>query len=149
MKSIFDQTTRNEVINRIDLLNTGSKAQWGTMTVGQMVRHCSICEDYYFGKIKIKRSWLGIFVGRIAINSILKNANSNMGRNAPTATSFRVTEDVKNLEEEKEKWKLAMNRYATFSDDYFAHWFFGKMTKEELGQFIYKHCDHHLRQFNC
>src|SRR6185295_13624045 len=125
MKSIFDQATRDEVINRINTLNAGSKAQWGTMTVGQMVRHCNICEDYYFGKIKIKRSWLGIFVGRIAINSILKNDNSNMGRNARTATSFKVTEDVKNLEKEKEKWKLAMNRYATFGDDYFAHWFFG------------------------
>jgi hypothetical protein len=118
------------------------------MTVDQMVRHCAICEDYYFGKIKVKRSWLGIFVGRIAINNILKNDNSNMSRNAPTAASFKVTENVKNLEEEKDKRKSLVNRYATFSGDYFMHWFFGKMTKEELGQFIYKHSDHHLRQFN-
>jgi hypothetical protein len=144
MKSIFDEVTRDELITRINTLSTESKAQWGTMTIGQMVRHCSLCEDYYFGKIKVKRSWLG----RIAINSILKDDNSNMGKNAPTPSPFKVTEHVQSLEEEKDKWTSLVNRYATFSDNYFVHWFFGKMTKEELGQFIYKHCDHHLRQFS-
>ncbi|HEV8512779.1 MAG TPA: DinB family protein [Cyclobacteriaceae bacterium] len=147
MKSIFDQVTRDEVINRINILSTDSKAQWGTMTIGQMIRHCTICEDYYFGKIKVKRSWLGMFVGRSAINSILKNDSTTIGRNAPTAREFKVTEAIQGLNEEKERWKSAVNRYATFGDNYFAHWFFGKMTKEELGQFIYKHCDHHLKQF--
>jgi hypothetical protein len=71
-----------------------------------------------------------------------------MGRNAPTASSFKVTENVTNLEEEKDKWKSLVSRYSTFNSDYFMHWFFGRMTKEELGQFIYKHSDHHLRQFN-
>lgn len=149
MKSIFNKETRDEVINRINTLSVDSKSQWGTMTIGQMIRHCTICEDYYFGKIKVKRSWLGMVVGRSAINSILKDDNSTIRRNAPTAKQFKVTEDVSNLDEEKEKWKVAVTRYATFGDNYFMHWFFGKMTKEELGQFIYKHCDHHLKQFNC
>lgn len=149
MKSIFDQVTRNEILARIDTLNANSKSQWGTMSISQMVRHCTICEDYYFGKVKVKRSWLGVFVGRSAINSILKNDDTTIGRNAPTAKQFLVTEEVSNLNDEKEKWKSAVNRYATFSDDYFMHWFFGKMTKDELGQFIYKHSDHHLKQFGC
>lgn len=148
MKSIFDQVARDEVITRINALNTNNKAQWGTMTVGQMVRHCTVCEDYYFGKIKVSRSWLGMLVGRSAINSILRDDNTSIGRNAPTAKQFKVNEEVSNLQDEKEKWKSAVNRYATFSDNYFIHWFFGKVTKEELGQFIYKHCDHHLKQFN-
>jgi len=147
MKSIFDQVTRDEVISRIDSLNSNSKAQWGTMTVGQMVRHCTVCEDYYFGKIKVKRSWMGMLFGRSAINAILKDETTNINKNAPAALQFKVTEHVRNLGDEKEKWKAAVNRYATFSNDYFIHWFFGKMTKKELGQFIYKHCNHHLKQF--
>jgi hypothetical protein len=118
------------------------------MTVGQMIRHCTLCEDYYFGKIKVKRSWLGIFVGRFALNAILKDETTTVNKNAPTALQFKVREPVQNVEDEKTKWKSAMNRYATFGDDSFIHWFFGKMTKDELGQFIYKHCDHHLKQFN-
>jgi hypothetical protein len=148
MKSIFDPVTREEVINRINSLNTDSKAQWGTMSVGQMVRHCTLCEDYYFGNIKVKRSWIGILFGRFAINGILKNENATLAKNAPTASRFKVTETVHNLDDEKEKWKSLVNRYAIVNYKYFVHWFFGKMTKEELGQFIYKHCDHHLKQFN-
>jgi hypothetical protein len=149
MKSIFDQVTRDEVVTRIDSLNTNSKAQWETMTVGQMVRHCSLCEEHYLGRLKVKRSLLGILFGRSAIKGILKDDNTSFGRNAPTAFEFKVTEKIQNVEAEKDKWKSLVNSYSTFSSNYFVHWFFAKMTKEELGQFIYKHCDHHLRQFNC
>jgi len=148
MKSIFDKGTRDEIINRINSLNTSSKAQWGKMTVGQMVRHCIVCEEYYFGNIRVKRSLLGRLFGKPAINGILKDDDTTLKKNAPAAPQFKVTENVQNLEDEKEKWKSLVNRYATFSNDYFVHWFFGKMKKEQLGQFIYKHCNHHLKQFN-
>ncbi|MGN6295122.1 MAG: DUF1569 domain-containing protein [Chitinophagaceae bacterium] len=70
-----------------------------------------------------------------------------MKRNAPTSSRFIVTENIHNLEEEKVKWKSLIERYATFSQQEFTHWFFGRLTKNQLGQFIYKHCDHHLKQF--
>ena len=147
MKSVFDKNIREEVVNRINLLNEGSKAQWGKMTVAQMVKHCSICEEYYYGNIKMKRSFLGRIVGQRAINSILKDENSGLRKNAPTPSPFKVSEPVLNLEAEKEKWKQLIRRYDTFPEDNFTHWFFGKMTKKQLGEFIYKHSDHHLRQF--
>lgn len=147
MKSIFDQPIREEVIARIDLLNESCTARWGKMSVIQAVRHCSLCEEYYYGSIKISRSFLGRIFGQMAIKGILKDEAKELQRNAPTSPQLKVNEDGGNLEAEKRKWKSLIARYETFKEGKFAHWFFGKMTKTQLGQFIYKHCDHHLRQF--
>lgn len=59
MKSIFEKNIRQAVIERINLLHEDSDALWGKMTVTQMVRHCILCEKYYQGSIKVKRSFLG------------------------------------------------------------------------------------------
>jgi len=39
---------------------------------------------------------------------------------------------------EKQKWITLIDEYASFSNTSFVHWFFGKMTKEQVGQFVYK-----------
>ena len=147
MKSIFDKQTKDEVVGRIKLLNENSKPQWGKMTVAQMVKHCSLCEEYYYGNIKIKRSFLGRVFGKRAINSILKDETTGIRKNAPTPPPFKVSTPDLNLEVERENWEKLINRYDTFAGENFTHWFFGKMSKNQLGEFIYKHCDHHLRQF--
>lgn len=147
MKSIFDENTREEVIKRINLLHQDSNARWGKMTVTQMVRHCSLCEQYYQGATKVKRSFSGRMVGQKAIKGILKDETTGISKNAPTSPVFIVSEDIQDLETEKQNWKSLIRKYEAFEEDKFVHWFFGKMTKTQLGQFIYKHCDHHLKQF--
>lgn len=147
MKSVFYKDTRDEVVSRINSLNEASKAQWGKMTVAQMVRHCTLCEEYYYGNISVKRSFLGRLLGKIAIKSILKDDASGFRKNASTPLQFKVSEINLDLETEKANWKSFMEKYETFKNERFKHWFFGEMTKEQLGQFIYKHTDHHLRQF--
>lgn len=147
MKSIFEAKTREEVINRINSLESTCQPQWGKMDVVQMVRHCSLCEEYYFGNIQVNRSFLGRIIGKIAIKGILKDSQSTLKKNSPTSPLFKISDAISNLENEKLKWKSLIERYSTFNNDEFNHWFFGKMTKEQLGQFIYKHCDHHLKQF--
>lgn len=147
MKSIFDIETRTEVLRRIDSLNKETKAVWGQMTVAQMVKHCALCEEYYHGNLPVSRSFLGRLIGRMVINKTLKDDQSMLQKNAPTKPQFKVNYDLRNLELEKEQWKSLIEQYASFDKEYFTHWFFGKMSKQQLGQFIYKHCDHHLRQF--
>jgi hypothetical protein len=72
-----------------------------------------------------------------------------IGKNAPTSPFFKISETKGNIEAEKTKWIALIEEYAHFSNHDFEHWFFGKMTKEQVGHFVYKHTDHHLRQFNC
>lgn len=149
MKSIFNPADRKEVVGRIGSLNAGSKALWGKMTVDQMIRHCTRCEEYYFGKMEIKRSMLGRVIGKFAIKGLLKDDSTKLGKNAPTAVTFRVTDHLGDLVTEKAKWQALIEDYGTYGKEHFDHWFFGRMSREQLGQFVYKHCDHHLRQFGC
>jgi hypothetical protein len=59
MKSIFQKNVLEEVIERIHSLDKTKNPLWGKMTVTQMVRHCILCEQYYQGTIKVKRSLSG------------------------------------------------------------------------------------------
>jgi len=147
MKTIFDKATRDELINRINMLDEHSTAQWGTMNIYQMLRHCVLCEEMYLGKKKYKRKFIGYIFGRIGLKNLLKDEKP-LQRNAPTSDSFKVKEKGGNVTAEKKKWISLIEEYSQYSNDNFVHWFFGKMNKEQIGYFVYKHTDHHLRQFN-
>jgi len=148
MKSIFNNTDRNEITERIDTLNENCKPEWGKMSVEQMVKHCILCEEYYMGKVAVKRSFFGRIIGKMALKSILKPENTMLRKNSPTPSIFLVAGPVNDLESQKNTWKALLERYNSYPNQYFSHWFFGKMTKEQLGQFVYIHCNHHLTQFN-
>src|ERR1700709_2184039 len=110
MKSVFDTSTRNELIERIRALNADSKAQWGKMNVLQMVKHGVLCEQLYLGKIKVKRAFLGRIFGKIGLKNLLKE-NKPFQKNAPTAPAFVVTDTGGDLETEKGKWISLMHEY--------------------------------------
>ncbi|WP_423148066.1 DUF1569 domain-containing protein [Rubrolithibacter danxiaensis] len=147
MKSIFDPGTRNELIKRIKTINKESTAQWGKMNVGQMLEHCTRWEDMMHGRKKFKRVFLGYLFGKIALRTILKD-ESPLRRSTPTIPDFVVKETRDDIETLKTKWILLIEEYENFSNSYLIHPFFGRITKEQIGYLVYKHTDHHLRQFN-
>jgi hypothetical protein len=148
MKTVFDKSTREELITRISSLNENSARQWGKMNVYQMLKHCVLCEELYLGKSTHKRAFIGRIFGKLALKGMLKD-ETPIKRNEPTSDAFKVNEINGDVEIEKKKWIALMKEYGDFSSPFYLHWFFGKMTKEQLGYFVYKHSDHHLRQFNC
>ena len=64
----------------------------------------------------------------------------------PTVPSFKIKNDA-GFAEEKEKWIRLLSEYKNLSGDGFMHPFFGPLTKEDTGVMVYKHADHHLKQF--
>ena len=146
MKTIFDKETRQSIINRINNIDENGVANWGTMNVYQMLKHCNLAEDLYLGNVKHKRFFLGYILGRWALKGLLKD-DAPMRRNAPTSDKFKVTELSGDVAAEKQQWIVNLEKYANYDQPYFTHWFFGKMTREQIGQLVYKHADHHLRQF--
>jgi hypothetical protein len=145
MKSVFDKATRDELINRINSLNENSKAQWGKMTVAQMIKHCTQWDEMALGRKKYKQSFIGKLFGKMALKDMMKD--EPVKRNMPTVPSFKITGDV-DFAEEKNKWIKSLEEYKDFSNEGFIHPFFGAMTKEDTGYMVYKHIDHHLQQFN-
>lgn len=147
MKTIFDKQTRDQLIDRVNSLDENSTPQWGTMNIYQMLKHCTIAEEMYLGKKQYKRMFLGRLLGKVMLKKMLKD-DSPMQRNAPTSPHFKVSENSGDVEAQKREWITLIQEYEHFSNPGLVHWFFGTMTKEQVGQFVYKHTDHHLRQFN-
>ena len=147
MKTIFDKTTREELIDRIKTLNDNSTRQWGKMTLYQMLKHCTQWEEMALGHKKYKQTLLGRLFGKMALKDFITD-DTPFKQNVPTVPDFRIKENNGNWADESAKWILLIEEYAQFSNPDFIHPFFGKMTKEQIGYLAYKHIDHHLRQFN-
>lgn len=147
MKTIFDKTIIDELVQRVNILTANSQSKWGKMNVYQMLKHCTMSEEMFQGKKTYKRLFIGHLFGKIALNGILKDEKP-MKQNSPTHPEMKIT-GAGNFENEKAKWIELLQAYSSFSNLDFVHPFFGKMTKDEIGKYVYKHTDHHLRQFGC
>ena len=148
MKSIFDASTVSNFSKRIDKLNNGQSAIWGKMSAYQMLRHCVLSEHMYLGDNSYNRLFIGKLFGKMALKSILKD-DSPLKKNQPTHPEFKIVGegDITPLQKD---WKELLKRYLETPDKSFSgfiHPFFGPMSKEQIGQYVYKHTDHHLRQF--
>ena len=146
MKSIFDKTTREELISRINSIPPNAEAQWGKMNLYQMMKHCIVSEEMFLGKKQYKRLLIGRLFGKMALKGVLKD-DGEMKHNQPTHPQFKI-KGTGNPEPEKHKWASLIAGYGTLPDTNFVHPFFGKMTTAQIGTYVYKHTDHHLRQFN-
>ncbi|MEO6883258.1 MAG: DUF1569 domain-containing protein [Bacteroidia bacterium] len=148
MKTIFDKETRDKLIERISKLDENSIAQFGKMNIYQMVKHCTLYEEWILGKNKpeYKQAFIGRLFGKMALKDIIKD-ESPLKRNVPTLSFLKVKKAIGDIEAEKSKWIILIEEYEYFSNPDFIHSFFGKMTKEQIGYMAYKHIDHHLRQF--
>jgi hypothetical protein len=147
MKTIFDKTTRDELIRRIASLDENCSPVWGKMNIYQMLKHCTLWEEWISGKKNYKRAFIGRVFGKMALKNILRDEKP-LTRNLPTMPALKINEKNGDFSSEKAKWIALIEGHAEFSNPDFVHSFFGKMTKEQIGYLVYKHNDHHLRQFN-
>ena len=138
------------MIGRIHTLNEKCVPGWGRMNIYQMVKHCTIWEEWVqgVGRYKYRQEFIGWLFGKAALKSIVKD-EAPLRRNTPTMAAFKVKQQHGDVEAEKKKWISLIEGYAHYSNPTFIHGFFGKMTVAEIGILAYKHTDHHLRQFSC
>lgn len=150
LKTVFNQSTREELIRRINSLSENNKAQWGKMNLYQMLKHCTLWDEWVTGKStqQYKRVFMGRLFGRMALKNVLKD-DAPLGKGSPSIREFIIKETQGDIDAEKNKWITLIESYANFSNPGFVHAFFGSMTAEQIGYVAFKHADHHLRQFNC
>jgi len=146
MKSIFDPAVSKELQSRITAVNQTNPAHWGKMNAFQMVKHCTMCDDMFLGKTIVKRVLIGRLIGKLILKKVLKD-DSPFGRNSPTSPLLITLDKSGDMEQQKQEWLNRVKQYDSMSSSNFVHPFFGKMTREQIGFFAYKHADHHLRQF--
>lgn len=146
MKTVFDTAVREELLTRINSLTLQNNAQWGKMNVSQMLKHCTLCDEMFFGKIMIKRVFIGRFIGPMLLRKALKN-EQGFGKNSHTSPLLKTTGEQYDIDLQKKEWISSIEQFANYNKQNFVHPFFGPMTKDQVGLFAYKHADHHLRQF--
>lgn len=146
MKSLFDPDTIKEITSRINNLKPDSQAQWGNMNVAQMVTHAQAPFKVAFEELKIKRGLIGILFGGIAKKQL--TSEEPFKKNLPTEKNFLVKGNPDfNMEKQNlinYVHKFGQSKGKLTNDQ---HPFFGKLTEKEWDILIWKHLDHHLRQF--
>jgi len=147
MKSIFDKTENETIISRINKLTPETKAEWGKMNASQMLSHCQAPMDVAFGNLTLKANPIIALLGRLMKNKILNE--SEFKKNSPTAPAF-IRNTPCDFESSKADLIQKISRLADEGKQVIKmhkHPFFGKMNDEEWDKLMWKHMDHHLRQF--
>src|SRR5215213_1800083 len=146
MHTLFEPTTANEIINRLQSLQPTTQAKWGKMNVAQMMAHCQAPIEVYFSEKKMKRGFMGLLFGKVAKKKLF--SEKPWPKSLPTAKEFLIA-DQKEFQKEKDKLVSLINRFATegYTVTASTHPFFGKMSSQEWALLAYKHLDHHLKQF--
>ena len=148
MKNLFDPSTAAEIQGRLAQLRPDSPRQWGKMNAAQAVTHCRRGIEMATGDLLLPRVFIGRVIGRIIKPYVLRD-DEPMRKNSPTAPALIVA-DGQNLDAEREKLRELIDRFAKAGPQgctKHPHAFFGQLTPDEWAILMYKHLDHHLRQF--
>lgn len=148
MKNLYDAAQVDAVKVRIGKLGPESARQWGTMDAAQAVAHCATSLEWAVGDKKPPRMFVGRVLG-VVIKPLALKDDAPMRRNSPTSPDLVVT-GARDLAREKERLCGLIDRFVAAGAaacTRHPHSFFGRMKPEEWAVLMYKHLDHHLRQF--
>ena len=147
--SIYTAETTAALAARIDSLTKETPALWGKMNVGQMLSHCSVPYQQILGENTDKPGKLMKWI----IKTFLKNSMVNETSykpNMPTAPTFiRVNQEF-DVDAEKAKLKTYIQQIQELGPEQLSakpSLSLGMITPQEWNNLLYKHIDHHLRQF--
>jgi hypothetical protein len=145
MKSIWREDDRRAIHDRVGALACDRRAEWGTFTAPKMVCHLADSLRMAMGDLTVASKALPIrypplkqFIVYVApFPKGLPTAPELLAR-APREWTDEVA-DVQLL--------LARAASARVTDTWPEHPAFGRLSKRAWGVLIYRHMDHHLRQF--
>ena len=145
---MWEQQTVDALCARIDSLTPNTQRLWGSMNVAQMLGH--LCVPYVQAlRSGSKRAPLHI---RIIMQLFYKRDMTNdkpYKQGLPTGRVMIMPPDSQ-FEPNKERLKDLIRTFAAKGRPYFEghmHSGLGKLSSAEWNNVMYKHVDHHLRQF--
>jgi Protein of unknown function (DUF1569) len=148
MKNLFEASTVDEVKERVARLRPDSERRWGKMNAAQTVAHCTAGLEMAMGDLRPPRALIGRILGPMVKAKAFVEAEP-MRKNSPTVKGL-VVNDERDLETERARLSAMIDRFAAAGPGgctSHPHSFFGRLTPDEWSAWMYKHLDHHLRQF--
>ena len=151
MKNLFDPTLVDEVKQRIMSLTPESERQWGSMTLAQTLAHCTSGVQMAMGIINPRRASFPANIIGPLIKPLVLGDDKPLRRNSPSSPEL-FSGDSKQCDFERERTQLiaALDSFATQGASCCSqhpHPFFGPLKPQQWAILVYKHVDHHLRQF--
>lgn len=148
MKSLFEKEAYEEIMARLQALQPDSPRRWGKMTASKMMAHLGRGLQVALAEKPMKRMFIGYILGPLMKHQLYND--TPWKQSLPTSPDF-IIRDEGDFETEKQKLVNKIRRLHEAGPQgagQFPHPFFGKLTAEQWGKSMYKHVDHHLRQFN-
>ena len=148
MTNLFDAATARAIQTRLEHLRPDSARQWGTMNAAQAVAHCSGGLETALGDRRPPRVLIGRILGPL-IKRVALGDDAPMRRNSPTVPDMIVS-DPRDLAVERERLSGLIDRFVAGGPNgctTHPHSFFGRLAPQQWAVLMYKHLDHHLRQF--
>lgn len=149
MKTLLDAGAADTMTARVMRLSTTSHRHWGTMTVAQAVAHMSGGIEMALGDQRPPRMVIGRILG-LFIKPLVFGNDEPLRRNTPTVKRLCVV-DERDLVRERQRLIALITRFTTAGRagcTAHPHGFFGRLTPDEWAILMYKHLDHHLRQYD-
>ena len=146
MNSLCEATENTAFVRRIESLDANTAPEWGKMTAPQMLAHCQGPFRVAAGQLRLKRALIGRIFGKLAKKKFV-TSDAPFGHNSPTDPRFVFPDAHDFAHEQSELLELLRGFGETGVVTRDPHPFFGPMTEEEWDRLLWKHLDHHLRQF--
>ena len=151
MATLWDTADRAAISERINRLDAAQAPQWGQMNSVQMMSH--LVESM---KIAFNEKLVVVIPGKNP-PAALRQAVIFSPTPWPIATLIAPAEyftdawDAGQIDEYRHTLHAYLQRFeqAPGTILWGRHAYFDELTTEEWGALLYKHIDHHLRQFSC
>ena len=148
MHNLFDLTEIQKVINRVNQLTPHTKGSWGKMHVSQMLAHCCISFELVFENKHPRPNAISRFLIKLFAKKTLVG-DKPYAKNARTSPIF-IIDDMRDFEKEKVRLIDYIQKTQIAGPAFFKnkeHYIFGALTIEQWNNLLFKHLDHHLKQF--
>ena len=146
MPIIQDESARAAIFARMELLSAESTPAWGRMNVSQMLAHLTDALRMTFGELAVKDKYIPL-IRSFPFKQLVLYVFP-FPKSSPTAPELlaRVPDS---FEAEREQCKAYIARFAGAQGTlrFAPHPLFGPLSDRHMGTLVYKHIDHHLRQF--
>ncbi len=137
----------DETVSRLESLEADSPRLWGKMTLPQMLAHCQRPFEVAAGERQAKRGLIGLLLGGFAKRRFI-DSDRPFGQNSPTDPTF-LSPEADDFEAERAALIDLVRDYGENGPiTKEPHPFFGPLTEEDWSRLLWKHTDHHLRQFD-
>jgi hypothetical protein len=151
MKDLFDPILVADTEQRILQLRPDSERQWGSMAVAQTLAHCTSGIEMAMGVIHAKRAPFPANLLGPLIKPLVFRDDKPMRRNSPSSPELFYADPTQcELQRERSRLIAAIDSFTSQGEaccTSYPHPFFGPLKPEQWAILMYKHVDHHLRQF--